>query len=102
MLDAIKQIEQFTKGVNESEYLKNSMLQAAIERKLEIIGEASLHLTDELIKDYPEMEWAKLKAFRNLIAHEYFAVSHRIVWGTVKKQIPELKKVVLKLLKKMN
>jgi len=99
ILEAIEHIEEFTLNVTESEYMNDIKLQAAVERKIEIIGEASKHLSDDLIQKYPNTEWLKIKAFRNIIVHEYFGVSQKIIWDSIKIRIPELKKTVLDILK---
>jgi len=95
--EAIEHLELFVEGVSQEEYFADIKLQAAVERKLEIIGEAANHLSYQLEK-YPDIEWEKLKAFRNFIVHEYFGVSQKIIWDSVQYRIPQLKKVVLQLL----
>ena len=96
--DAIRKIELFTKDANEEIYFGNEMMQSAVERQLEIIGEAAAQLSDETKDKYPEIEWYKIKAFRNVIAHEYFGISSKQVWTTVTTNIPQLKSTVLKIL----
>lgn len=96
--EAIEHIEMFIAGVSEEQYLADLMLQAAVERKLEIIGEAANHVSYELTEKYPDIEWSKLRAFRNIIAHEYFGVSQKMIWESVKIRIPDLKQVVNELL----
>jgi len=102
IVEAIEHIEMFLADTNEEEYLMDLKLQAAIERKIEIIGEAANHLSVEITTKYPDIEWAKLKAFRNMIAHEYFGVSNKIIWESATKRIPMLKHVVIQLLNELN
>ena len=89
--DAICNIESFTKGFSEKEYLQNLLVQSAVERQLEIIGEACANVSDKIKKKYPQVEWNKIKAFRNIIAHEYFGVSSKQIWNVVLLEIPKLK-----------
>ncbi|TAG40984.1 MAG: DUF86 domain-containing protein [Cytophagia bacterium] len=96
--EAIRKIEDFTKLENEDSFKKNELVQSAVERQLEIIGEAANHLTEEFKDKYPAMEWNKLRGFRNIIVHEYFGVSTQMVWSSVRQRIPQLKEVVIKIL----
>lgn len=98
IVEAIDLIEQFTQDVSYEEYLSDLKLQAALERKIEIIGEAANNISHKITESYPDIEWNKLKAFRNIIVHEYFGVSQKIIWDSVKYSIPQLKKVIEKLL----
>jgi len=97
--EAIEHIELFVGDVTEDMYLSDLKLQAAVERKLEIIGEAANHVSYEITEKFPDIEWAKLRAFRNIIAHEYFGVSQKLIWDTLNTRLPELKRVVYDLLK---
>ena len=80
ILDSILKIERFIEGAQETDYLNNDMMQPAVERQLEIIGEASAQVSEELKESLNEIEGFKIKAFRNIIAHEYFGVSGKQVW----------------------
>ncbi|WP_091872150.1 HepT-like ribonuclease domain-containing protein [Pricia antarctica] len=61
-------------------------------RLLEIIGEAIGSISTNTVKRFPDVEWAIIKSFRNVLAHEYFGIDYQIVWKTVQSRIPELKK----------
>lgn len=101
ILDSIKNINSFTKEFDEHSFLKNQMVQSAVERQLEIIGEAASKLTDEIKEKYPHIEWHKIKAFRNVIAHEYFGISKIQTWIVVRVDLPLLKKSIRKILKEI-
>lgn len=96
--EAIRKIENFTKSENEESFETNELVQSAVERQLEIIGEAANYLTEEFKEKYPEMEWNKLRGFRNIIVHEYFGVSIKIVWTSVQYRIPQLKEIINRIL----
>ena len=101
ILDSIKLIQSFTKGFDEHSFLKSQLIQSAVERQLEIIGEAASKLSDETKEKYNHIEWFKIKAFRNVIAHEYFGISKIQVWGVVCMDLPKLKKQIQKILKEI-
>lgn len=88
MREAIRKIEDFTKHENEDSFKSNELVQSATERQLEIIGEAANHLSEEFKDSYPEIEWNKLRGFRNIIVHEYFGVSTQMVWSSIQLRIP--------------
>lgn len=67
------------------------MMQEAVIRQLEIIREASAHISDQVKSMAPDVEWNKTKGLRNLIAHEYFRIDLSQIWETVNHEIPELK-----------
>jgi uncharacterized protein with HEPN domain len=97
--NAIREIDHFTVGKIFSDYQSDRMLQAAIERELEIIGEALNRLEDmdktALEKHLPE--YRKIIGLRNVLAHGYDVVDNEIIWDLVKNKIPELKKKVNEL-----
>ncbi len=92
ILKAIELIESFTEEINLDEFEGNLMVQSAVIRQFEIIGEASANLSDELKNRKSNIEWATIKGFRNLLVHEYFRVDVSEVWSTVENDLPVLKK----------
>lgn len=67
------------------------MEQDAMIRNFEIIGEASIHISDEIKKNYPNIEWYKIRGMRNFMSHEYFGVRLETIWDTAVENIPILK-----------
>lgn len=76
------------KTVREFESNKESLF--ATIRAFEIIGEAARRIPDEIKDKYPQIEWSKIIAMRNKLAHDYDMVSYEVVWQTGKLIIPEL------------
>jgi uncharacterized protein with HEPN domain len=58
---------------------------------MEIIGEATNHISAELKSKFTDIEWAQIVGMRNILIHEYFGIDSSIVWEIIKKDIPELK-----------
>ena len=98
ILEALNEIEDFTKGITYDEYMKNSMLRHALVRLLEIIGEASNHLAEDLKSEFSEIEWVSLKGLRNVLAHEYFGVDYQLIWNLIVDQVPDLKNKINNIL----
>lgn len=70
------------------------MVQDAVIRNLEVIGEAVRNLPPELKRRYSEIPWRSITALRNILIHEYFGVDIEIVWRVVQRRIPTLKRHV--------
>jgi len=96
--EAIDFILTHTKENYENTLINDLVLRFAIERQLEIIGEAVGYLSDELKDRYSETEWNKIKQFRNFLAHEYFGIDYALVWDIVIHKIPALKVVIAKII----
>lgn len=95
--DAIGRIERYTAGGPDG-FLGDPMVQDAVIRNLEVIGEAVGHLSQDFRRRHPETPWRSITALRNVLVHEYFGVDLDIVWGVVEKRLPVLKGQVQKLL----
>ncbi len=74
IIDAIDYTDGFLKNKTVQDLEQDSMLRFAVERQLEIIGEASKHISQDLKNKYSNIEWVKIVAFRNFLAHEYFGI----------------------------
>jgi uncharacterized protein with HEPN domain len=80
ILDAIEQIKTYLEGIPEDEFLQTRLVQDAVVRQLEIIGEATRNLSTEFRKKYSEVPWSQIIGLRNRIAHDYLNVDIQIVW----------------------
>ena len=98
ILDAIGNIEEYLSGTTYQDFSSNKMMVDAVVRELEIIGEASANISRRFQDEHPDVMWAKMKATRNFLIQEYFAVNTKIVWDTCKENLPELKQFVSGLL----
>lgn len=88
--DAIVQIESYTEGGRE-EFFNEKMIQDAVIRNLEIIGEATKKLTPDLRDRYPEVPWSRIAGMRDVLIHDYFEVDLQIVWDVVQNRLAVLK-----------
>ena len=70
------------------------MVQDAVLYNLAIIGEAARHIPEEICRRFSEVAWAKMRGMRNIVTHEYFGISLPIVWETVQRRRPELKRAI--------
>lgn len=88
-LTSARAIQQFSLGKSFEDYCSDDMLASAIERKLEIIGEALNRIKKSHQEDLKVMsDWPAIIGFRNILAHAYDHVEDSVVWGIVIGQIP--------------
>lgn len=85
---------------NEDCFLKNNLIQDAVIRNFEIIGEATKKLDEDFRAKYPEIEWKKIAGMRDKLIHDYIGVDLWAVWGVVANIIPILDIQIKDILKK--
>lgn len=98
VIDSIKKIEKYIQHFTKEQFLKSDQLQDAIVRRLEIIGEATKNIPEDVRKTAPEIQWSKISGMRNIIVHDYFGINLERVWETIHKDLPFLKKEMSELL----
>ncbi len=96
---AAEQIARFTAGKTFADYMEDPMLRAAVERKFEIIGEASVRLSKRDAAVAARIsEHQRIIAFRNVLIHGYNNVDNLLVWGVVESKLAALRRDVARLL----
>jgi uncharacterized protein with HEPN domain len=92
-------LTDFTKGKNFDDYSTDAFLRSAVERQLEIVGEA-LRVAAQHRPDLAEhiSELPAIVAFRNQLTHAYSAIDHRTVWGILERRVPQLRSEVERVL----
>ena len=91
ILDEIEFILKYTKDIDLKTLTENEILERAIVRSLEIIGEAVKQLEEDFKKRNKDIDWKKIAGFRDILIHRYFSIDWDIVWDVIKHKIPELK-----------
>jgi uncharacterized protein with HEPN domain len=100
MLDAISRTEGYTTGVGVEDFMGNNMIQAAVTREIEIIGEATKKLSKDFKEKYRNIPWKKMAGMRDKLIHDYLGVDLDAVWNTVEMDVPILKDKIKKVLSK--
>jgi uncharacterized protein with HEPN domain len=90
MLDAARAILDFAEAKSFEGYLQDRMLQLAVERALEIMGEAARSVSPDFRLKHPEIPWKGIIAQRNVLAHEYGAINQDLIWEVVTVHLPDL------------
>lgn len=90
MLQACREIRGFMQGVRWATFKDDRMLCLAVERALEIMGEAARRVSDPFQTGHPQIPWHRLRGMRNILAHEYGQIDHEIIYKSVTDEIPKL------------
>jgi uncharacterized protein with HEPN domain len=102
ILNSIRNIEKFAKGLNKGEFLKDILKQSAIIRQVEIIGESVKNIPKNFKDKYKGVEWAKISGTGDKMIHKYFDVDLDVLWNIIKNDLPKLKKQIEKIKKELN
>ena len=96
---AMVAIQEFVEDMDFEEFAADDKTASAVLRKLEIIGEATKNVPDEIRREYPQVPWRQMAGMRDRLIHSYFRVDYALVWETVKGQIPLLQPVIVQILR---
>jgi len=96
ILEVARLIASYLKETTETDFLANSEKQDAVIRRIEVIGEATAHLTETTRKMIPELPFRKMRGMRNIVAHDYANVDLKIVWEVGVVHMPEILTVLEK------
>jgi uncharacterized protein with HEPN domain len=100
ILDATNRIFEYTTGIKSADEFNNDYRNFdATMMNFVVIGEMVDKLSDDYKRIHPEIEWIKIKGFRNIVAHDYFGIDAEEVWQIIKNKIPALKSDISLLLK---
>ena len=95
--DSIARIESYLDGVSEARFMDTPLLQDAVIRQIQIIGEAASRLSRQFRSQSPAIPWIDIIGMRQKLVHDYMGVDLGAVWETATKDIGELKAHVMKL-----
>jgi len=102
LFDILNSIDEINEYISDNRtyehYCENRILQRAIERNLEIIGEAANNVSDDLKQSYPDVLWKEIRGMRNFVTHQYFGVELSEIWSTIINDIPLLKNQIQKII----
>jgi len=102
ILETIESCERFIEGMDFDQFVYDEKTIFAVNHALEIIGEATKHIPEEVRKEYPFVPWRKMAGIRDVIIHAYFGVNLNIIWNTANERCPELKRDIQKILEEKN
>jgi len=97
-LDAAMAVQQFVHGKTLDEYAQDRLLRGAVERHIEIIGEAASKISGQLRAAHPEIPWRGIIGQRHVLAHDYGEIEDEQIWRVATVHIPAIVKQLQGLL----
>jgi uncharacterized protein with HEPN domain len=90
MLDAARTIVEFTNGMRLDDFLNDRKTRNAVERNLEIIGEAARGISPKMRESEPGIPWRSVIGLRNVLTHEYGEVRYEVLWAIIQDKLKPL------------
>jgi uncharacterized protein with HEPN domain len=97
--EAIRRILDYTRGLTYQTFLDSPMVQDAVLRNIQIIGEATKKLTETRRTAHPNVPWREMAGMRDRIVHHYFGIEWNVVWDVIQNSLPNLQPVIEAVLK---
>lgn len=99
IIEASDEIGQFLATIDSEEsFINNNMARHAVRARLTDIGEAVGRLPADVRARYSDIDWKRITAFRNVLAHEYFGLDWSIIWNSATLDLPNLRETVVRIL----
>jgi uncharacterized protein with HEPN domain len=96
--DAIDRALEYTNGLSWDVYLQDRKTQDAVVRNLEVLGEATKNIPEDLRLRYHDIPWSEMSGTRDRLIHHYFGINQEIVWQIIQKDLPGLKQQIAELI----
>jgi uncharacterized protein with HEPN domain len=97
ILESIERIQHYVTDIDELTFLDSKLIQDAVIRNFEILGEASNNIEKrypEFVRKHPELRLSSAYQMRNALAHGYFKIDFEVVWRTIQNDLPDFYKMV--------
>jgi uncharacterized protein with HEPN domain len=89
--ECIEKIEQYLNGVDLTAFHKETLLQDAVLRNLQVLAESTQRLSDDFKQHHKEIEWYKIAGLRNILVHDYLGIDLDTVWNIIQNELPTLR-----------
>jgi len=99
IISSIKKIREYIENLSYQEFRQDTKTVDAVLRNLEIIGEASRNIREDVRKKFPNIPWRRMIGLRNIVSHAYFGVDLELIWEIVSKNLPGLEAKIKNMLK---
>ena len=99
IIEQINNIEEFVANKSLKDLENDKILQYAVIKCIEIIGEASYMLTNDLRNAHKEVEWEEIIRMRHVLVHGYYHISVMMIWEIIQSDLHKLKQQILEYLK---
>ena len=92
--DEISYLKSEIEGIDKVEFLDDETLKRASVRSIEVIGEATKNIPEDLRDEYPQIQWRAIAGMRDRLIHSYFRIDYDIVWDVLRNHIPDLAETI--------
>lgn len=99
--ECVARIEEYTTAGQDA-FAASTLIQDAVIRNFQVIGDATKNLSPELRQSYPDVPWRRMAGFRDVLVHDYLRVDLAIVWEIIEIELPSLKPKILEILQTLN
>lgn len=102
IIECCDRAAEYINGVSEEDYQVNPMLQDALVRNIEVVGEAVKNLSPGLKERNPNIAWSQIARMRDKIAHHYFRINLDVVWKTATDDLPDLRPQIVAIYERLD
>ena len=99
ILDAVNDIKSFINGQTYETFIKDNMRRNAVVRSLEVIGEATKNLPEEVREKYPEIPWKRMAGMRDKLIHGYFGVDYESIWSLITERVSSIEEPIKRIIR---
>jgi len=99
--NSLEKIFKYTNSLSYEDFIDDEKTRDAVERNLEIIGEAVKKLSNELKSRHPNIPFKQIAGMRDKLIHDYFGIDYEIVWHTIQNKLPEFFKLIDEIIKEI-
>ena len=90
MIEFSGKVLSYTEGLDQKRFIAGTLVYDATLRNLELIGEAATHVPGEVREAHPEIQWRRIIATRNRLAHSYLGMDDDVIWDIIQTDVPNL------------